>query len=96
MPPRELPFYELVEPLNILFQQAETVQVLWWSYVQDIHDGNVYPHLQRITIRRVPVTRARASLKDTAISFWVYGNDRACYVPDYPNKYCGCCGCSVL
>lgn len=25
MPPRELPFYELVEPLNNLFQQAETV-----------------------------------------------------------------------
>ena len=48
---------------------------------------------QRITVRMVPVTKALGSYNSNTFDFWVYGDDRRCYAPNYPAQCC--CGCSV-
>ncbi|KAL4226035.1 Protein ssuh2 [Mactra antiquata] len=51
-------------------------------------------HKQRQTLRGVPVTEVRYEWKNKERRFWVYGNERKVYAPDYPDTCC--CGCSIL
>ena len=51
--------------------------------------------LQRQQLTALPVTECWYSWKDMKTrSFWVYGRERKCFVPDYPQKYCF--GCTIL
>lgn len=49
---------------------------------------------QRQTLRGVPVTEVAYTWDDVSTRYWVYGNERRVYAPDYPQQCC--CGCSVL
>ncbi|XP_070536451.1 protein SSUH2 homolog [Ptychodera flava] len=49
---------------------------------------------QRQRLRAVPVNEANYTWKDVSTKFWVYGNERKVYSPDYPHQCC--CGCTVL
>jgi len=49
---------------------------------------------QRQTLRAVPVTQIDYKFKDTVSKFFVYGNERKVYSPDYPQQCCW--GCNIL
>ncbi|XP_046577132.1 protein SSUH2 homolog isoform X1 [Haliotis rubra] len=50
--------------------------------------------MQRQVLRGVPVTEVHYSWKDVTTRFWVYGNERKVYSPDYPQQCCW--GCTIL
>ncbi|XP_070536453.1 protein SSUH2 homolog [Ptychodera flava] len=49
---------------------------------------------QRQRLRAVPVSEAHYNWKDVSTRFWVYGNERSVYAPDYPHQCCW--GCNIL
>lgn len=49
---------------------------------------------QRQTLRGVPVTEVHWTWDNSNLRFWVYGNERRVYCPDYPHQCC--CGCEIL
>ncbi|XP_070559165.1 protein SSUH2 homolog [Ptychodera flava] len=49
---------------------------------------------QRHGLHAVPVTQCIYQWKEKHYYFWVYGNERCVYAPDYPQQ--NCLGCSVL
>lgn len=49
---------------------------------------------QRQTLRGVPVTEVEYKWDDIKTRFWVYGNERKVYAPDYPHQCCW--GCEIL
>jgi hypothetical protein len=49
---------------------------------------------QRQTLRGVPVTEVKYKWDDVTTRYWVYGNERKVYAPDYPHQCC--CGCEIL
>jgi len=51
-------------------------------------------YFQRQTLRGVPVTEVSTTYDGGVLRFWVYGNERRVYCPDYPEKCCW--GCEIL
>ncbi|XP_013420748.1 protein SSUH2 homolog [Lingula anatina] len=47
--------------------------------------------MQRHQLQSVPVSQWKYEWNGGEYSFWVYGNDRKVYAPDYPQKCCWCC-----
>lgn len=49
---------------------------------------------QRQRLRGVPVTEVKYKWEEHSTRYWVYGNERKVYAPDYPQQCC--CGCEIL
>ncbi|XP_023931689.1 protein SSUH2 homolog [Lingula anatina] len=49
---------------------------------------------QKHNLRAVPVSEVNYTWKEVNTRFWVYGNDRQVYAPDYPQQCCW--GCEIL
>ncbi|KAK8807582.1 hypothetical protein WA171_000536 [Blastocystis sp. BT1] len=83
LPPQGLASPELEQVCNRLYGLAENL----------INENTERLIQQRVTVRMVPVTKAIGLYKGKSFDFWVYGNDRKCYAPNYPMQCC--CGCTT-
>ncbi|XP_013400639.1 protein SSUH2 homolog isoform X2 [Lingula anatina] len=50
--------------------------------------------MQKQELRAVPVSEVNYTWKEVNTRFWVYGNERQVYAPDYPQQCCW--GCEIL
>ena len=49
---------------------------------------------QRQQLRAVPVTQIDGIWNDVKFTFWIYGDEKKVYFPDYPNQCCW--NCSII
>lgn len=95
LPPGNLPYLDLQQACNTLFQNAENVFYCIDIIIRQRIKTNGEMLLQeRVIVRTVPVVKAVGQYKSKQFDFWVYGTEEKCHAPTYPMTCC--CGCATF
>ena len=88
LPPQDVFDPSIVTACNQLYAKGDAL----------IQQGAERLLQQRVTVTEVPCAKAFGNYKGKKGGFWVLGNDRTCYCPNYQKDFYGCsvmwCVCS--
>lgn len=65
--------------------------VLLQQTSQEVVSKSCLQHAQRISMRVVPITCCLVESDGQSWDFWVFGESKDVYAPNYPSQCCGCC-----